>query len=195
MKCQLHNTPRLLFTSVNWQIYDYSGAVFLWEKSNHFNSFLTSDSFTASRCLITTYQMYMSTTVRHRSTGCFIKCRIPGGGSSFRKVPALGFNFRFNLSLPLPRAIYCITSSASAVFPWEYSHRGDSGSMLTGKKEKNQWRQVHSSVKSILLFCKSVIKTKKNDCINAKFTEKHFICTVMRIKFSVLCNNNMQLTS
>lgn len=137
MKCQLHNTPRLLFTSVNWQIYDYSGAVFLWEKSNHFNSFLTSDSFTASRCLITTYQMYMSMTVRHRSTGCFIKCRIPGGGSSFRKVPALGFNFRFNLSFPLPRAIYCITSSASAVFPWEYSHRGDSGSMLTGKKEKS----------------------------------------------------------
>lgn len=91
---------------------------------------------TDSQHLVLTYQMYINTMVRHRRTACFTKFRIPGADSSFLKVPILGFNFRFNLSFPLPSAIYCNTSSASAVFPWEYSQRGDSGSMLIGKNRK-----------------------------------------------------------
>ena len=142
-----------------------------------------SDELTASQCLVITYQMYISTTVRHRRSGCFTKFRIPGANSSFLKVPALGFNFRFNLSFPLPRAIYCNTSSASAVFPWEYSHRGDSGSVLTGKKRKindDKFIPMNKALKSIFLFRKSILKTKK--CTSTKLREN--------IPFAQFCIRN-----
>lgn len=166
---------------------------FLRENDENLNSFLMSDSFTASQCLVITYQMYIRTMVRHRRTGCFTKFSIPGGDSSFREVPALGFNFRFNLSFPLPRAIYCITSSASAVFPWEYSHRGDSGSILTGKKiNDDKFVPTSKALKPSSLFCKSIIKTK--EMVPMKNSEKYILFTLFCLINSTYSDNNIWLT-
>lgn len=151
---------RLLLSATNWQIsFSFEDRIF-----KRWKLLITSLCLTQSQplYLVITYQMYISMTVCHRRTGCFTKFRIPGADTSFLKTPAFGFNFRFNLSFPLPRAIYCNTSSASSIFPWEYNHRGDSGSILTGKNRKSTMTSsfllTQHSLKSIFPLFKSMFK-------------------------------------
>lgn len=101
-----------------------------------------------------TYHTYIKMILLHRNIGCLTSSINPWAGWPIFFLPAQGFSWIKIFSFPFLCAIFCSTSSASLVLPWEYNHRGDSGTVLhqkvgTIKCNKKHW--IYRSLKGTVL--------------------------------------------